>query len=601
MSVARLEIDEALRAPATPAETPREPPGIRVRGVIAIATAALLLGALAATWALFARPAAETSSPLVAQIGPPPDVISAFQEGFALSPDGTTLAFAARDASGVRQIWIRRLDTAAAQPLRGTEGGNYPFWSPDSAHVGFFADGQLRRVAAAGGQVQTVCATRGQFPTGSWNEADDILFGVMRERHLRIYRVPAAGGDPTQIALDGEAIRPEWLPGGRRFLYAGGTETDWGLRIGSVDGGPSELVTGMVRWNYAYSRAGYVFLNQNDALTAQRFDADAGRLTGSPVTLTGRAGTPKTWFAVSSSGTQLVALARQSPSEPGDPGDPWARLRWINRRGEFVGELGDSGRYWTLRLAPDGQRASVNPGSEIWVLDPNQRHLRLTSDGIESMHAVWSVDGSEVIYEHGENEIVRQAVSHGARHSVLPNALGLVGDWSRDGRWLILERTSATDPSRDLSLYDLETQSVQPWLATEFDEVQARFSPDGRWIAYASNATGRFEVYVRAREGAGRQTTISTRGGVHPIWRGDGRELFYLSPDDEMMAAAILAEGATLGVGETTRLFRVPINDITKGFYSPYDVAPDGQRFLLNVPDRPSSLFFLRGLDGLVR
>jgi Tol biopolymer transport system component len=501
----------------------------------------------------------------------------------------------------VRQIWVRRLDTAAAQPIRGTEGGNYPFWSPDSRHVGFFADGQLRRVSIGGGQVQTVGAAAGSFPTGSWNEADEILFGVLRERHLRVYRVPAAGGEPAQFALGGEGIRPEWLPGGRRFLYAGGTETDWGLRVGSVDGGPSALVTRMVRWSYAYSRAGYLFLNQNEALTVQRLDSDAGRLIGSPVTVTGRAGTPKTWFAVSSTGTQLLALARQSPSEPGDPGDPWARLRWVNRRGEFVGELGDSGRYWTLRLAPDGQRATVNPGSEIWVLDPNQRHVRLTSDGLESMHAVWSPDGSEVIYEHGENEIVRQAVSHGARPTVLANALGIVADWSRDGRWLVLERTSAIDPSRDLHLYDLETQSVQPWLATEFDEVQARFSPDGRWIAYASNATGRFEISVRARDGGAASVTISTRGGMHPIWRGDGRELFYLSPDDEVMAATIVPAGASVSVSETARLFRVPLNDITKGFYAPYDVAPDGQRFLLNVPDRPSSLFFLQGLDAIVK
>jgi Tol biopolymer transport system component/predicted Ser/Thr protein kinase len=599
MSVARLEIEEALRAPAA-TSTITAAAGVSHRLVALIVAGALLLGAaIATTWfSLTSRPVA-SSSPVYAQIGAPAGVISAFQDGFALSPDGTTLAFTARDASGAAQLWVRRMDSATAQPIRGTENGRFPFWSPDSAQIGFFADGQLRRVPAAGGL--TICTVAGRFPSASWGEPDEILFALQREGRSRLYRVAASGGEPAPLSIEHNVQHPEWLPGGRRFLYAGGETAEWGLRLGSIDSSASTLVTTIAGQSYAYSRDGYVFFNQKDVLTVQRFDHDAGKLIGSPVTIAGKVGTPKTWFALSAAGNQVLALVQESPSESGNPGDPWARLRWVNRRGEFIGDLGESGRYWTLRLDPQGVRAAVNPGSDLWVLDPSHRHVRITSDGVESVYGVWSPDGSEIIYQHLTKGIMRQRVAQGAAATVLPNAIGIAIDWSRDGRWLLLEKNSSTNPSRDLLIYDLQESTVQPWLATEFNDMYGRFSPDGRWIAYASNATNRFEVYIRARTGSAQAIGVSTRGGSHPIWRRDGQELFYLSPDDEVMAASLNAAGDSITVGETTRLFRVPLNDVTRLFVPPYDVAPDGQRFLLNVPDRPSPLFFLRGLSAIVK
>ena len=602
MMSARLEIDEAdamMRAPAavTPAPTPAAASWIPRAAAIAAAMFAL---GWVTSLAWPGRNAAAHSSRLVAQIAAPPDLISAFHDGFAISPDGETLAFVGRDASGQRQIWIRRFDGNTAQPVRGTNGATYPMWSPDGNHLAFFVDYKIWRVPVSGGPPQSICDARGTFPVGSWGGNDELLFSVNRGAATRVLRVAASGGTPVALEHLGVAARPTWLADGRHLLYVAMSPDSFTLRFGSADGGETRLIESLPPddWGYGYvpTPTGQLLLNRNNALTTQEIDASTGNLTGTPTPIGGIAGTPKGWFAVSARAGRLVGLLKQSPSEMGDPGDPVSRLQWVNQRGESLGTLGDPGRYWTLNLDPDGRRATANPGGDLWLFDPSNRHVRLTS-AAESFNGVWSPDGSEVVFFRG-GQAYRQRVDLEHPAAPLDGAMALPTDWSADGNSLLLaQRPTASTPSMDILIYDLKAKRVTPWLATEFDEGAARMSTDGKWIAYASTASGRPEVYIKSSSGVGKAIQVSTTGGIFPLWRRDGRELYYLGLADEVMAAGITVASGTLNVGEPRRLFRIPLNDITMvgvGGYLPYAVTPDGGRFLLNVPDRVTPLVFMQ-------
>ena len=607
MAAARIEIDDVLGgkvgeavavAPAASASNAWPRAAAFVAGGVA-------LGVLASVWWPRASPAPASPSSVVARIPAPRDAISAFHEGFALAADGSKLTFAARNTSGVRQIWVRRLDADAAHPIPGTDGALYPFWSPDGANIGFFADGKLRRVGEDGARLQTICDAAGADGPGSWNKRDEILFEAASGEVQKVWKVAAGGGTPTSFDTLGPAVGPVWLTDGQRFLFAAESKTGQvELRLSSVDGQRSQSVAPLARGTAEFAYGGeLLFLNKNDTLTAQRLDSSTGTLVGSPVPLAHIAGNPKDWFSVSSNGDRVVALVRESPAELGDPGDPMARLIWVDRQGSTVGTLGDSGRYWTLRLAPDGANAVVNPGNDLWLLRPDGRHVRLTTGGIarQSVGPVWKRDGSELVYiERGD--VVRRKVDPQSPVIRLDGVGGTPQDWSSDGRWLLTAgRATAASTTADLLAFDLENKKARPWLATEFSEVHARFSPDGTWVAYASNLSGRQEVYLRPFEGNAQPISISTDGGSHPLWRHDAGELYFLSPGDDVMAVSLTRSGTSIVPGKPQRLFRIPLNDITRRSWAPYAVTPDGQRFLLNVPDRPTPLFFLQGLSAMVK
>ena len=604
MAAARLDIEEAIRAPQLAKSSAN---GSR----FAVIATGLVVAAFAGGW-LASKSLGQTSSagtsrtvPLVADISAPTSVVTAFHDGFALSPDGETLVFAARNGTGVKQLWKRRIDSAAASPIAGSEGALYPFWSPRGDHIAFFSGTQLRRVPADGGPPQTICQVTGLFPQGSWNSRDEILFSTALGTNSRILKVPASGGTPAPLEHLGRSFRPIWLADGHRFLYVGGSDDKWGVHLADTTNTPAKFVIGLPagNWEFSYAAEGYLLLNRNSVLTAQRLDADSGTLTGPVATVSGAAGTPKAWLAVASAGDRLVALVADRDNVSGNAGDPPSRLQWVSRDGIPSGTLADTGRYWTLALSPNGKRVAANLGSDIWIFDSEDRKTRVTS-GPESVAPVWSED-NRIVYQRGSGP--QTAWTHSIDSDAAPVPIagthGLPTDLSRDGRWLLLGRDAAGNLLNqvDIWMYDMQTHTQQAWLASEFVEEQGRFSPDGKWIAYTSDATGQSEIYVRSREGAGKAQPVSLGGGIHPRWRRDGRELFFLGPSDEMMAVDITTGTNTVTLGKPKRLFTVPLNDITRSFFSPYDVAPDGQRFLLNVPDRPSALYFLQGLDHLVR
>ena len=350
---------------------------------------------------------------------------------------------------------------------------------------------------------------------------------------------------------------------------------------------------------YVYSSSGHVFVNRNATLTVQRFDASSRALQGAAAVLAGAAGTPRGWLALSAAADSVVALARRSPGDVGDPGDPVSRLRWVNRSGDRLEDAGPPGRYWLNRTAPDGKRVATHQGDDVWILGgraPNR--VRTESFG---GNVVWSSDGTQVVYEGIGGVVAKKAVDRDTPEERLTTIDGLadIDDWSRDGRFLLGHIRAPS--GLDVVLFDLQTQSLRPLLSGPANEENARFSTDAAWVAYQSDSSGRPEVYITTIAGRQDSIQVSIGGGMHPIWRRDGKEIYYVDPDGAIMMVPVKTAAGTLSVGAATRLFRIPLNDITSGFVSPFDVSPDGQRFLLNVPDAPSSLLYIRGFQRLLK
>ncbi len=393
---------------------------------------------------------------------------------------------------------------------------------------------------AGGGQEQTICTVPGVFRYGSWGDSGEILFSEIRESGGQIFRVPARGGAPVAVPGlgGGTAILPQWLPGSRRFLFCAAAGNNQGhIFAAAVDGSspPKPLVeigSLGVTDAFLFSPPGLLFFNRSGALSVQRFDPKSLALVGPSIAIAGLAGTPSNWFALTAAGDSAAMLARESEDDTGNPGDPLARLQWYDRQGETVGNLGPLGRYWALRLSPDGLRAAVNPDHDVRILEAGQHRKRVTSRPDVEYCPVWSPDGKRIAFFSGL--LQRRVASLGGGENELPNKTAgwfIPTDWSHDGKYLLLTAESSSGSSGgDIWLYDYDGKSAKPWLAKEFSEKDARFSPDGRWVAYSSNANGPFEVYLRPFEGEGDAIAVSSAGGRHPAWRRDGRELFISAP-----------------------------------------------------------------------
>ena len=462
--------------------------------------------------------------------------------------------------------------------------------------------------------MQKICDVwSGSSAFGTWGDNNEILFSIGPSDRNAIFRVPANGGTPTLVKNLGNesAYHPQWLPGSRLFLFCRSEDNLSGrIFAASMDGSlPPKQVMEFETGNtsgtpeFLFSPPGYLFFNQSGSLCVQKFDLKSLSVIGSRVPISGLVGTPRTWFTITSAWDKVVMLSRESMNDSGNPGDPLARLKWFDRRGEVVGILGPPRRYWTLRLSPDGLRAAVNPDSDIWILESGNRLMHLTSGPGDEWSPVWSPDATKIVFSYSPSQIFIQSASQEGEATELLSInadTGIPMDWSRDGRYILLNVFPKKEsPGGDLWLYDFKEKSARPWLSTKSHEGQARFSPDGRWIAYVSDANGPDEVYIRQFKGEGNPIPISSGGGKHAAWRKDGRELFYLSHKDELMAVSIANLDTMPVIGESRLLFKMIVNDITSELLSPYDVTPDGQRFLVNTCEQPESLLFIQGLEEL--
>jgi serine/threonine protein kinase/Tol biopolymer transport system component len=532
----------------------------------------------------------------------------------AISPDGRNIVFVA-GAQAAFQIWLRPLASGEARPIEGTEGGTFPFWSPDSQFVAFFAGGKLKKVAIAGGPPSELTdATAGRG--GSWSRDNVIVFD--RAQGSGLFRVPAGGGAPTAVTVlaDGEDAHrwPHFLPDGTHFFYTAVTGAccppakPGTIKIGSLDHNEPAVPLLQADSSATYASNRVLFgLYQTQTLMVQAFDPDRRQLAGDAVPVTARVsmeGNRYVSASVSENGT-LVYASGGSLNPP--------QLTWFDRAGRPLGTLGEGRMDANLSLSPDERQVAValrraSPENlDIWTIDaaPNlpSRPSRVTTDPQPEGWPVWSPKGTEIVFGIGamgqgglpeKARLVLQTLANrNAPKETLLEAEGIPSrpcgarqcilmptDWSVDGRFVLYTFAGSFPATSDIwALPRFGDRKPLPVAQTEFAESQGTFSPDGRWIAYTTDETGQPNVYVQPFLRAGGKHPISPNGGRNPHWRADGKELFYLDAAGVMTAVPIdLTASSPVGLPRT--LF--PAEAVS--LYNMYAVTRDGQRFLVNKP-----------------
>lgn len=548
-------------------------------------SAGLALACVALAAALFLRPAPERMTKRF-RIAVPAGATAV--DGVQISPDGRNLAFAAVDSTGRGMLWVQSLSALEAAPLAGTEGAGRPWWSPDGRHLAYIAQGKLRKIALAGGPPQTICDAGSGFD-GTWGK-DTMLFDGGPSDPIR--RVAAGGGVAAEaVTRDSLSVGwPSFLPDGRHFLYLviGG---DNALMLGSVDGSAG-VPLGITRTSRAqYVPPGYLLFVRDRTLLAQPFDTAKRKVRGEPVPVAEdvwAAGSGLADFSASNDGTLVYRTGGGYVSE----------AVWVDRDGRDLERVAAASAYANPCLAPDGRRFVVRDSDaesgddDLWTVDPARGTKTRLTFGIPGVtSAVWSADGQGIYYSSeekgGGQDVFRKAAS-GAGASELVYASPVddyVSDVSRDGKYLAVV-TFGNETFADVVAVSLEDGRVIPVAVSPAWEGPARFSPDGRWIAYASSESGREEVYVQSFRGPPGKWQISNQGGASPAWRGDGGEIYYLGLDSRITAVEVsAADSFTAGVPRPLFATR-----LTEAGYWGFLPSADGKRFFLLRPEAKESV-----------
>ncbi len=613
----------ALVSSASPAPFPvAAAPGPARRTALPWLVVGLLAVALAAVSALAVVRGRPHASRTVRSFVLPPEktsfVFDAAVGGPALSPDGTRLAFVARGAGGGTSLYVRPLDSLAAQPLPGTDGVAFPFWSPDGRYLAFFVAGKLKKIDASGGPPETVCAAasgRG----GTWSRDGVIVFAP--DIYGGLDRVPAAGGAPAALTtLDAAKQQsshrwPLFLPDGRHFLYwAGGplnsteVSTD-GIYVGSLDGGAATFLV-HADSNAVYAPPGYLLFLRDQSLMAQPFDASSRKLTGEAFPIAEQVANPQNYrrgcFTVSNDGT----LAYQT----GDIG--LVQAVWVDGSGRQVGTVGEPRGLEGVRLAPDGRRlveqtSGANPQNvDLWIVDV-ARAVRTKFTFGTGLHIdpVWSPDGSRLMYSantQGHLDLyLKNASGAGDAEAVLVSSANKYAtDWSADGRFVAVTVVNpAVKTGADIWVLSMAgDRKFSPFLATEANEGNATFSPDGHWLAYQSNASGKPEIYVTPFPGPGGKWQVSQEGGMQVMWRRDGAALNFRSLDGKLMQASVNERGEAVEIGTPRELFQAQLGGFGGSAWV-YAAAPQDDRFLLlrSQQNGPTPLTLVTGWTAALR
>jgi Tol biopolymer transport system component len=590
---AQLELEQPVeeRTSATPATA-----GPRRAVVAAWAVAGVMTIAAAAIGVTHFREST-AAAPLMRFDIFPPDK-AGFNAWLSLSPDGRYLGFTGTGGDGVGRVWVRALDSQQARPLNGTEGSVTFFWSPDSRHLVFQSLGKLKKIDIAGGPPQTLCDAPGVTLGGSWNADGVILFGG---NNAGIMRVSSAGGTPSPVTRvdykrdEGNHTDPVFLPDGRHFLYLRrtGRPEDTGVYAGSIDVKPEEQSLKRIQatdFSPGYAppladRPGRLLFLREETLLAQVFDERRLEVRGEAVPVAERVGTSITraFFSVSPNGMLVYRGGLGASTE----------LAWFDRDGHHLGRTGEPGYYEDLALSRDGSRVAFNRPSQganrqIWTLE-NTRGInaRLTflRDGARS--PVWSPDGKYVAFGsiRSSGLYIKKADNSGSEIPVLQGgAQKFVYDWSRDGRYLLY-----ADTTTSLDVYALSNplaggeRKPIPVANSAFNETLGQLSPDSRWVAYSSDESGKYEIYVQPfppSEGLAGKSLVSSAGGRQPRWRADGKELFYIALDGKLMAVDTRME-PTFQPLTPHLLFATPTITGATNVQFRYDVTSDGKKFLM--------------------
>jgi hypothetical protein len=510
---------------------------------------------------------------------------------------------------GGNLLWVRAVDTVQARVVAPWTSNPVPFWSPDSRFLAYQQEGKLKKVDVTGGPPVTLCDAPPAFAGGAWSPDNVIIFG---DRAGGLMQVPAGGGIPTPLTrLDttaGEASHglPFFLPDGRHFLYfrRSATAERTGIYVGSLDAKPEQktspiLVATTFTGVYAAApdpragttRGGFLLFVRDSTLMAQPFDPDTRTLSGEPVPIADNVGGTSYGlapFSASSTGTLVYRGG-------GGVGIALSQLTWYDRQGAVAGTVGQPGPYNSIALSPDGTRAAVErlsggTGSDLWLLETSKdgKAERFTFDsGLEGI-PVWSPDGARIVYtstrDGGFNLYWKRSNGAGNEDLLFKSAEQKgASDWSRDGHTLVYASVSASSQIDVVTLSLEGERKSQVFLGSLFSEYHGRLSPDGRWMAYESNEAGRLEVFVQpfpaSAERAGKHL-VSIGGGIEPVWRRDGKELFYLS--GRAIMAVEVDTGAVFKSGTPRKLFEGNFAGISGGGYR-WDAAPDGKRFLMKA------------------
>ncbi len=516
------------------------------------------------------------------------------QSPLAVSSDGSHIAFVARQPGQRGLLWVRSMEALDAKMLPGTEGATSPFWSPDGASIGFFADGKLKRVDVTGG-MPTPLADAPNERGGAWSERGVIVFAPTLGSPLQ--KIPATGGTPTQATAPGAGdpgghARPAFLPDGNHFVYrqvvTGGATRS--VFVASLEGAAGRKIMDSESGDFYYSKGHLLFLRAG-ALVAQAFDPSALALSGEPFLIAdgingvGNANV----FAVSTNGVIVYQRGTQVIE---------SQLQWVDRRGTRLANIGEgTDLVDDLELSPDQKRLAVTLSSraspdarDVWILDTTRGiGSKATSDPNGEFPVVWGVKGDRIYYSRatgsGPRVVHEQELSVGGAVRPIGPQDGLSGLLDAGPTGELLFQYSPLGGRSDLWVAGSADSQPRPLMETPFAELRAKFSPDGRWIAYMSDRSGTLEVYVTSFPKPREEVRISAAGGRSPRWHGNSREIYYLAPDNKVMAVEVDGSTSEFKVGKATSLFEVSF----AGTRSQYDVTEDGQRFVVNALPRAAS------------
>jgi Tol biopolymer transport system component len=569
-----------------------QPARRRWPGWVAVVAVAALGGvAVAVLWPTPAAPAApemrlEISTPATT------DPVS-----FALSPDGQQIVFVAGD-NGTPRLWLRPLSSTTARPLPGTDHPELPFWHPDGRSVGFFAAGEVKRIELEGGLVEQI--SRAAVPAGAaWSPDGTVVHPLVPDSPL--FRAQPPRLIPAQLtSLDARQTGhrgPRFLPDGVHFLfYVMGPPGVRGIHVGSVTGGvPQRLAEADSPAVFARD---HLFYLRQGTLFAQPFDAVRLTTAGDPQ--------PVAEGVASSPGAGIAALSASSEGtiafRTGPPGAK-RQFVWFDRAGRELSRIGGAEHVGPSygSLSPDARRLAVqrtrDGNTDVWLLDLERggTPLRFTTAPEADIAPLWSPQGDSIVFSSlvnfaGENaprafRLFRQPLTGGPAEVLIRESPATQAtDWSKDGRFILYRTVEAGQGDNDIWALEVgRDRQPFPVVKTPFMERDAQFSPDGKWIAYQSNESGRFEIYVQRFNAAGERERISPNGGAQVRWRADGRELFYLTLDNQLTAVPVSLSERDVRTGPATALFRAPVGAPQGIALHNYIVSQDGQRFLLDT------------------
>jgi len=533
-------------------------------------------------------------------------IFSGDQKGFAISPDGLNLAYVASTPSpdSKSALWLRPMDSLRARMLPGTEAAGFPFWSPDGRYIGFFAGGKLKKIDIQGGPPSVICdAPDGRG--GSWNQLGDIVYTPTV--NSPIYRVSASGGSVSQLTKQDPSKNetthrwPWFLPDGRHYIFLAGstfTPSDSAtnsIMMGSLDSKETKLLLN-THYQAVYASGHMLFLRQS-SLMAQPFDTKRFELTGDAVPIAEQvlqdSSIARAWFSPSANGLLLYAEGAAKNRQ----------LIWFDRSGKQIGAVPGDDAYAGISLSRDGKKLAYyldGTGFDVWGFDTTRGvKIPLTfgaSSGQGNLYPVWSPDGKYVAYtsyRNGKYSLYQKSADGSGSETLLLEGIDhfrVPTSWSTDGKFLVYHEgvsggTYANGVPGGWSIWVLPLfgdHKAYPFIQSTFSAREASFSPDGKWLAYCSNESGEYRVYVVPFPGPGGKWQVSLGEGRSPLWRSGGKEIFYLSADNKLMAVNVETSGGSLAAGEARALF----DSHSYGVFGRYDASVDGQRFVVAYEGR---------------